>query len=111
MEHIVHICRLEDWQVAQNEGEYRADSLETEGFIHCSKPTQVIRVANHYFSDAQDLLLLWIDSTKLQAELRWEASGGELYPHIYGALNLEAILAAKRFDPDPDGVFRLLLEI
>ena len=110
MDHIIHVCRTEDWKFAQNAGEYRVDSLESEGFIHCSKPEQVIRVANDYFPAAQDLLLLWIDPTKLGFELRWEASHGEVYPHIYGPLNLDAVITVREYLPDSDGVFRTLPE-
>jgi uncharacterized protein (DUF952 family) len=65
MDHILHICSLEDWQAAQAAGEYRADSLEAEGFIHCSRPEQILGVANRYYAGStdgkRDLLLLCID--------------------------------------------------
>jgi len=54
-------------------------------------------------------LLLWVDPHKVEAELRWEASGGEQYPHLYGPLNLEAVLAVQDFVPDGDGIFRDLV--
>jgi uncharacterized protein (DUF952 family) len=110
MEPIVHICSQEDRQTAQVGGEYRADSLEAEGFIHCSHPEQVIGVANRYYSGRSDLLLLWIDPAKLAAELRWEPSEGEIYPHLYGPLNLEAIIQVSAFPPDGDGIFRSIPE-
>ncbi len=106
MEPIVHLCKLEDWQAAQAAGEDRASSLATEGFIHCSRPAQVNAVANRYFGGIGDLLLLWIDPTKLTAELRWEPASGELYPHLYGPLALAAIFAVQNYSPDRDGVFR-----
>ena len=111
MEHIVHICSQEDWQAAQAVGAYRADSLEAEGFIHCSQPAQVIGVANRYYSGRTDLLLLWINPSKLGAELRWEPSEGDIYPHLYGPLNLDAIIHVSAFLPDGDGVFQSIPEI
>ena len=114
MGHILHICSLEDWQAAQEAGEYRVDSLTTEGFIHCSRPEQVIDVANRYFSGADggraDLLLVWMDPSKLTAELRWEPSEGDIYPHLYGPLNLAAVIQVSTFLPDDDGVFRHIPE-
>ena len=108
MDPVVHICLSADWKAAQIAGEYRANSLESEGFIHFSKPEQAIDTANRYYAGNKDLLLLWIDTKKLAAELRWETSHGDIYPHLYGPLNLNAILEISNFNPDPDGVFRSL---
>jgi len=108
MDQILHICTAEDWQSAQAAGEYRAGSLKTEGFIHCSRPEQILGVANRYYAGRTDLLLLWIDPSKLAAELRWEPSEGEVYPHLYGSLDLHAVVQVSAFPPDTDGVFRSL---
>lgn len=106
MDPIVHICSEEDWQAAQAAGEYWADSLESEGFIHFSTSEQALDTANHYYPGRMDLLLLWIDPAKLAAELRWETSHGEVYPHLYGTLNLEAVLRVTPFTLAEDGTFR-----
>ena len=103
---ILHVTRRSAWQKAQEMGEYRADSLETEGFIHSSRPDQILRVANLYFPNGADLMLLAIDSTRLKSPLRWDPSEGQLFPHIYGPLNLDAVIGRKGFAPDPDGIFR-----
>ncbi len=105
---IAHICERKKWERAQEEGEYRTVSLETEGFIHCSKPEQVLAVANFLYRDIPDLLLLWIDPTRLVADLRWEAAADEVYPHLYGSLNLDAVRKVINFVPDEDGEFRHL---
>ena len=62
---IVHLTTPAAWQTAQSAGEYRADSLATEGFIHCSRPDQIVEVANRYYRGRTDLLLLWIDPVSL----------------------------------------------
>lgn len=105
---IVHITTRADWEYARKVGEYRAASLYGEGFIHASTPEQALDTANRYYFAEPDLLLLWIDPQRLEAELRWEASHGETYPHIYGPLNLAAVSGVSVFSPDPDGGFRRL---
>ncbi len=105
---IVHICPHQSWEAALNRGTYRSDSLEREGFIHCSRPEQVLNVANHLYQGQPDLLLLWIDPRMVKAEIRWESVGNETFPHIYGALGIEAVIAAMPFTPDEDDVFRQL---
>jgi uncharacterized protein (DUF952 family) len=105
---IAHISARQVWQAAQSKAEYRGDTLESEGFIHCSKPDQVLETANRYFAGRQNLVLVWIDLQRVKAEIRWEAAGGQVFPHIYGALNLDAVVAADDFPSDPDGRFRTL---
>jgi uncharacterized protein (DUF952 family)/RimJ/RimL family protein N-acetyltransferase len=105
---LVHICRQSDWQEAQKLGRYVPDSLGREGFIHLSRPSQVIEVANRFYRGVSELLLLWIYPQALKAEVRWEAADGQVFPHLYGELNLEAILRAAPFAADKDGVFRRL---
>ena len=79
-----HILPRSDWAAAQAAGKYTPDSLDEEGFIHCSKVHQVLRSANAYFKGQTDLLLLCIASEKIKAEVRYEDStgSGELFPHI-----------------------------
>ena len=105
---IVHIVEKKVWEQAQQAGEYRAASLATEGFIHSSRPEQVLRVANRFYRGIPDLLLLWIDPQRLLAPLRFEASDGEIFPHIYGALNLDSVIRVCELAPDADGVYRIL---
>jgi uncharacterized protein (DUF952 family) len=105
---IVHIVGRRDWENAQLSGEYRAASLAIEGFIHSSRPEQVLQVANRFYSGIPDLLVLWIDPQRLSAPLRYEASDGEIFPHIYGALNLESVIRVSELSPEADGVYRTL---
>ena len=107
-EQIVHLCQKQDWETAKNRGEYRAESLDQEGFIHCSHPDQVIEVANRYYQGVSDMVLIWINPDRVQAEIRWEAADAEVFPHIYGALNLDAVLAVREINPDKDGIYRRL---
>ncbi|HEY2979831.1 MAG TPA: DUF952 domain-containing protein [Anaerolineales bacterium] len=113
---ILHITSRSEWQSAQARGEYRAASLETEGFMHASTRSQVLPVANTFYRGQNDLVLLVIDEQRVVAEVRWEAPAGppppgvpasDRFPHIYGPLNLEAVDRVLDLAADPDGSFPL----
>ena len=106
IECIVHICTRSDWEKAKTTGEYRPASLETEGFIHCSRMDQVLEVVNRFYADVPDLVLLWIDPQRVDAEVRWEPVDGDVFPHLYGPLKVEVVVAVKNLIPDPDRVYR-----
>jgi uncharacterized protein (DUF952 family) len=105
-QYIVHLCSRADWQAAREAGEYRAASLVEEGFIHCSRPEQILFVANSFYRGEPDLVLLWIDPAQAAAEIRWDTTELGTFPHIYGPLNLEAVLAVRDFLPDAHGEFQ-----
>lgn len=109
---IYHIATRADWERAQADGEYTRSSLDRtlaeEGFIHASQASQVARTANKFYRDVPgDLVLLVIDSGLVQAEVRYEdVPGAELpFPHIYGPLNVGAVVSARPFAAGPDGLF------
>jgi uncharacterized protein (DUF952 family) len=109
---IFHIAQRQQWEQAKFLGSYSTDSLETEGFIHCSKPTQIITVANRLFSNQKELVLLFIDSDKVQPEILYEAAEiGEFFPHIYGELNIDAVFQVIDFEAGEDGFFTLPQEV
>ena len=101
---LLHIVPARDWQAAQAAGAYRPASLDTEGFIHCSEPRQVLEVANRLFAGRRDLLLLGIDPERAGVPLRYEnlEGGSEQYPHLYGALRPEAVTGTWPLTPDGD---------
>ncbi len=109
---IYHIAIRADWERALADGEYTRSSVDRtlaeEGFIHASQASQVARTANRFYRDvAGDLVLLVIDPRLLRAEVRYEdVPGAELpFPHVYGPLNVDAVIAARPFAPGPDGTF------
>jgi diaminopimelate epimerase len=106
---IVHIARQAEWQQARDVGEYAPSSLAREGFIHLSRPEQAHLPANALYSGQRDLVLLWVDPTWLRAELRYEAPepGALEFPHLYGSLNLDAVVAETRLEPWERGAFTL----
>ncbi len=108
---ILHITQREQWEQAKLVQVYRGDTLDSVGFIHCSTPLQVIKVANTFFPSQEGLLLLCIDSDKVQAEIRYEGFEGEYFPHIYGPLNPDAVFNVIDFEPGEDGNFELPEEL
>lgn len=114
---IYHITSRSAWNEARDRGDYRAESLETEGFIHCSTEDQVIAVAHKYYVGREGLLLLVIEPALLEPDLKWEppAEGapppgipdGELFPHIYGPINLDAVVKVFDLETSPDGKYSL----
>jgi uncharacterized protein (DUF952 family) len=109
---ILHITQRQQWEQAKLNQVYRGDTLESEGFIHCSTPLQVIKVANTFFLNQKGLILLCIDSKQVQAEIKYEGwETEELFPHIYGPLNVDAVFQVLDFEPDVDGKFELPKEL
>ena len=132
---IFHITSRVEWQAAQTRGDYRAPSLETEGFIHMSTPKQVLHVANTFYHGQSDLVLLVVDETRIslsrspdpersegegavegQSRVKWEAPAGppalgispdDKFPHVYGPLNFDAVVDVLDFNPDVNGNFQL----
>jgi uncharacterized protein (DUF952 family) len=114
---IFHITSKAEWLEAQSRGEYIAPSLQSEGFIHCSTEKQVLHVANAFYRGRIDLVLLQIDEAKLNSGLKWEPPAGppapgistsDQFPHIYGPINLTAVVSAPDFTPNSDGAWRSL---
>jgi uncharacterized protein (DUF952 family) len=114
---IVHITSRKAWIEATRAGRYIAPSLESEGLIHCSTYSQALPVAEKYYKGQSGLVLLVIDPKQLTSDLKWEppAEGapppgvraGEAFPHIYGPINLDAVIQALDFEPDPNDRFTL----
>lgn len=107
---IYHIASQASWSAAQKSGIFSADSLMSDGFIHCSKIDQILRVADNYYANQHGLVILVVDPSRLKPEVRWETGtdkADELFPHIYGPLNLDAVVHVLDFEPGTDGKFHL----
>ena len=91
---IYHVVKRSNWQKALELGYYEAPSLGTEGFIHASKKEQVEGVMERYYANDTDLLILHIDEGKLAVPYIYELapSVNEEFPHIYGRINLDAVV-------------------
>ena len=102
---LIHLPRQPTWRAATSGGVFEPPSLAEEGFIHLCRPLEAVMVANLMFASADDLLVVAIDSRRLQAELRLdgERPGGFAWPHLHGPLNLEAVVRALPYARRPDG--------
>jgi len=95
---IYHISTTKAWASQSDSDNYEDPSLQSEGFIHCSKAEQIEPVIGRYFKGRKDLLILHIEPKLLESELKYELStGDELYPHIYGSINKAAIVEVKSY--------------
>ena len=111
---IFHILSRREWDDAVARGSYAPQSLCGDGFIHCSTSAQVIDTANRFYRGQRDLIVLCIDEMRLNAELKYEAPAtsqgelaGELFPHLYGELNIDAVVRVVELRCEADGSFRL----
>lgn len=103
---IYHITSQLDWQQAQLKGSYQADTLSSQGFIHASTRQQVERTANVWYRGIAGLVLLEIDESKLVSEVKYEEDGkGARFPHIFGSLNLDAVVRVLPLPVRADGSF------
>lgn len=99
---VFHITAATTWSEALRAGVYRGDSLETEGFIHCSRAEQVPGVFARLFRGRTDLVLLSVEVERLTSRLVDEnlEGGAELYPHVYGPIALDAVVEVRRLSPE-----------
>ncbi len=91
---IFHVTTADAWKTAQQQGAFEAPSLKTEGFIHCSEEHQVANVLDRYFGGQSGLVKLVIDTDKLKSRYvqEWSPSTQDTFPHIYGAINTDAVI-------------------
>lgn len=133
---IFHVAAFADWIDAKTVGEYRVSTLGHKlvdvGFIHACRADQVAGVANSHYRGLRGLVLLVIDPKRVQPEIRHEAANTtnratrpaawemtsehpepaeETFPHIYGPLNVDAVVEAVPFESSTDGHFTFPTEL
>lgn len=109
---IFHITKRKQWEKAKLEGIYLDDTFDSQGFIHCATSKQIVKVANALYPAKRELMLLCIETNRVQSEIKYESAGDdELFPHIYGFLNIDSVIKVVDFYPTRDGRFVLPREI
>ena len=103
--YIYHILLPNEWETRKNNSFYEAPSLATEGFIHCSFEEQLNTVIDRYYSGISELVILKIDVSKLSSKLVAEPStANDVYPHVYGPIDLESVIEVERRTNQPPAV-------
>jgi uncharacterized protein (DUF952 family) len=102
---IYKICPASAWREAERQGVYRGSADDArDGYIHFSTAAQVAETARKFFAGQTGLFLIEVDVDALGAALRWERSrNDELFPHLYGELDLGAVNAVQDLPSRADG--------
>ena len=110
---IYHITSAARWDDAQNVGKYIPPNFAKEQFIHCSYSHQILTVAHRFYRGQSGLVILVIESSKINSSLIEEnlEGGIELYPHLYSVLPIQAVIRAIAFPCNADGSFNLPEEL
>lgn len=113
-EPIYHLALAADWDTARaGLSDYRTSTLGQDladvGFIHCSYADQIQAIADRIYRDRDDVILLTIDPQRLKSRVVDEPVAGtdEEYPHIYGPIDLEAVVEVTPLAERPDGTLAL----
>lgn len=103
-----HLVPRDEWEASDPQQDYRPSGFAAEGFIHTTHdPAEVAAVGNRYYrDDPRPFVLLHIETGRVRAPIVIEDVGGR-YPHLYGPLNRDAIVAVSAVPRDPDGTFRV----
>lgn len=91
---IYHVVKADEWEKKKKLEEYETESLDREGFIHCSFKYQLEDVIRRYISrEKKKVIILHVNPFLLTSEIRIEpAINGEFYPHVYGKINRSAVV-------------------
>ncbi len=110
---ILHCIAEDQWIKVKGNSYYGKELIDNNGFIHCSSIENFWRVAPHFLHIKEKLVLLCIDTEKVEAEIKWEDDGnyGRTYPHIYGELNTDSVIANYPFNKNDKGDFLLNEEL
>jgi uncharacterized protein (DUF952 family) len=94
-EFIYHVTTSKAWEAAQANQCYMPQDFEKDGFIHCSIERQIEGVLERFYQGQTGLVKLKIEKAKVQRPVLFELAEdlNELFPHIYGPLNLDSVVA------------------
>jgi uncharacterized protein (DUF952 family) len=96
-EYIYHVTTLKEWEQAKAKNEYMPVDYEKDGFIHCSIEKQIPGVLDRFYKGQTGLVKLKIEKQKVQRPVLFELAHdlNELFPHIYGPLNLDSVISVE----------------
>ncbi len=104
---IFHMLPAAAWHAQLGDRAYHADSLATEGFIHCTgEPERLVMVGNAFYRQiSEPFLILCVETERLTVDVRWEAADGHRFPHVFGPIDRAAIVDVIAFPRNPNGDF------
>ena len=108
LEFVYKICNKSEWLVAKQNKKFNGTEKDKEdGFIHFSDKDQVKGTLKKYFFKKKDLILLKIETLKLD-NLVWEqVSNGDMFPHLYSSLNISSVCNEYDITLNKDGTYNL----
>lgn len=115
---IYHMVPALRWQTWPSDTPYLPAEYANDGFVHCTAGDELmIKVANRFYTGVSgEFQLLVIDTDRLTSDLKWEApTPGDtlapLFPHIYGAINHDAVIAVRYMQRAADGTFVAIVDV
>ena len=104
VDRIYHFADPDEWDQSAGVGEYHPQCLLDDGFIHAATQIQIPGVVSRHLRGRGERIKLTLNVALLGQRLKFERNhpAGDLFPHIYGAIPLNAVVSAERFDPDCD---------
>jgi uncharacterized protein (DUF952 family) len=111
---IYHITTQSEWQQYKLAGRIEPESLRNQGFIHCASKEHVVQIASFYFTGRKDLILLEINESRIEADLKWEAADGEgpkVFPHVYVAIPLDCVEREVKWQANDSGEFEFPFKV
>ncbi len=102
---IIHCMHEKLWNKVKNKESFGKKDVRKYGFIHCSTVEYFWRVAPNFKGVKEPLVLICIDENKLLSEVKYEDSDGtgRYYPHVYGEINTDSVVAVLPFNKDING--------
>ena len=109
MSRIYKILTRAEWRAASAAGRFEGSAIDRQdGYIHFSATGQAQETARRHFRGQTELVVLEVEADDLGAALRWEPSrGGDLFPHLYGPLDVAHVRAVTEAPLDGDGAPQL----
>ena len=106
---VFHMAPRACWEAQSPCQPYAGDTLATEGFIHCTaEPARLLQVANSFYRQAPGAwVILLVDTSRVTSTVRWELADGHLFPHVYGPIELAAVVQVLDFPRSAAGAYQL----
>jgi len=104
--HTYHLTPEPVWRAQEQQQAYQPEAFEVDGFIHCTDgEVNLLAVANAFYqADQRPYVVLVLDRDRINAPVRFE-DADRIFPHIYGALNRDAVVDVRRAIRLADGSF------